>query len=89
MLQKADVPLAETVLFKYLRYEITISCRNHALNIQKRLKKKKKALTLIKMFPFTPSILHFINDSSFEGNAHTPPPYTIPGLQQSVSLSEY
>lgn len=33
MLQKADVPQIETVLFKYLRYEITISCRSNALHL--------------------------------------------------------
>lgn len=33
MLQKADVTQIKTMLFKYLRYEITISCRSNALPI--------------------------------------------------------
>lgn len=42
MLQKADVPQIETVLFKHLSYEITTSCRSHVLHSPpKRLKKKK------------------------------------------------
>lgn len=46
--------------------------------------KEKNSLTLIKMFCFTPSILHFINYRSCKRKTPIPPWYTISGLQKSV-----